>query len=101
GQALRTFTVDNNAPNAPNNLRLQVRSTGSFVSNNGWTNKSDVTALWDSNNIEPVTYEYQYWNDVPSSPYNSGNRWTTPSPTESYAGTVNQGDGKHYYCVVA
>lgn len=101
GQALRTFTVDNSAPNAPNNLKLQIRSTGNFVGNNGWTNKSDVTALWDSNNTEPVTYEYQYWNDVPTSPYNSGNRWTNSVSSPEYAGVVNQGDGKHYFCVVA
>lgn len=97
----RKFFIDNTAPNVPNNLRLQVRSTGNFVGQNGWTNRSDVTALWNSNNTEAVTYEYQYWNDVATSPYNSGNRWTTSSATEMYAGTVNQGEGKHYFCVVA
>lgn len=97
----RKFFIDNTAPNTPNNLRLQVRSTGNFVGQNGWTNQSDVTALWNSNNTETVTYEYQYWNDVTTSSWKSDNRWKTNSTTELYAGTVNEGQGKHYYCVVA
>lgn len=95
------FTIDNQAPQPPNNLRLQVRSNGKFINFDGWTNKNDVTALWDSNNTEPVTYEYQYWNDISTSAYNSGNRWKTPRPDAQYAGVVNQGEGKHYFCVVA
>lgn len=97
----RKFLIDNTAPNTPNNLRLQVRSTGNFVGQNGWTNHSDVTALWNDNNTEAVTYEYQYWNDVTTSSWKSDNRWKTNSATASYAGTVNEGEGKHYYCVVA
>lgn len=97
----RKFLIDNTAPNTPNNLRLQVRSTGNFVGQNGWTNHSDVTALWNGNNTEAVTYEYQYWNDVTTSSWKSDNHWKTNSATASYAGTVNEGEGKHYYCVVA
>ena len=100
-QQERTIYVDNTAPNAPNNLRAQVRSTGNFVGLNGWTNRPDVTALWNSNNTEVVTYEYQYWNDVATSHYNSGNRWLTNRTTTLYPGTVNQGEGKHYFCVIA
>ena len=95
------FTIDNQAPQPPNNLRLQIRSNGNFINNDGWTNKKDVIALWDSNNSEPVTYEYQYWNEVSTSVYNSGNRWKTLRPESQYVGVVNQGEGKHYFCVVA
>lgn len=95
------INYDHTAPAAPNNLRLQIRSNGNFVTNNGWTNHADVTALWNSNNTEPVTYEYQYWNDVPTSPYNSGNHWKNLVSNPQYPGTVNQGDGLHHYCVVA
>ena len=95
------FTIDNQAPQLPNNLRLQIRSNGSYIANDNWTNKSDVTALWDSDNSEQVTYEYQYWNDVPSSVWKDDHRWKMPTNSTEYAGVVNQGDGKHYFCVVA
>lgn len=95
------FTIDNQVPQSPNNLRLQIRSNGNYIENNGWSNKNDVTALWESNNEEAVTYEYQYWNEVLTSIYNSGNRLKNLLSDSKYAEVVNQGEGKHYFCVVA
>jgi hypothetical protein len=95
------MTIDSKAPSAPSELKLSVTSSGLAIANNGYTNTSDVTVSWENGTTEPVTYVYKYWNDVASSTYRQSTPWSNPLANTSYAGVVNEGEGKHFFCVVA
>jgi len=94
------FGPNHPIPNAPTNLRMKVTSTGKAIPNGSTTKASDVTALWDSGNKEPVTYIYRSWYDN-GSPYNLTNPWTNNTSDALYSGAFNQGPGEAHFDVIA
>lgn len=101
GDVVKEFTIDKTAPNAPNGLSMKVTSSNVNIVDGTSTNKSDVTASWLSNNTEPVTFIYKYWNDITGNQYKVGNEYPVHTSSTSYSGVLNQGQGVHHFCVVA
>lgn len=93
--------IDTTAPDAPNGLSMKVTSSNVNIADGASTNKSDVTASWLSNNTEPVTFIYKYWNDITGNQYKVGSEYPVLTSSTSYSGVLNQGEGVHHFCVVA
>jgi len=89
-----TFEYDSVAPDAP------VLGVNGLVSG-GATNQSSVTAIWNKPSSDVVRYEYKYWNEIPASPWNASNPWTTSVTGESRTGDFTEGEGKHFLQVRA
>ncbi|HRQ06923.1 MAG TPA: hypothetical protein PK000_02090, partial [Candidatus Saccharibacteria bacterium] len=98
---VKAFTIDKTAPNVPNNLSMKVTSSGVNIPDGSSTNKNGITASWASNNTEPVTFIYKYWNDIIGNQYKVGSEYPVSTSSTSYAGVINQGQGVHHFCVVA
>jgi len=89
-----TVTVDNTAPDAP-----VLGITG--LTSGQTTNQSSVTAIWNKPNADVVKYEYKYWNEISTSPWNASNPWTVEVTGESRLGDFTEGEGKHFIQVRA
>ena len=95
-----TFTIDKTRPAAPTNLAVRVTANGAYIPNNGYTNQKNVTASWKNGANEDVTYIYNYWK-TEGSRWTESNKWPHPTSQPSYAGSYNQDEGVHKFCVVA
>lgn len=89
------FTIDTTAPDAP---VLTVPGLNSGDATNSYT----VEATWTAPE-GAATYDYKYWNDIPTSAYNSeSSAWIAAGLTgTSRVGEFNQGEGTHYLQVRA
>lgn len=95
---IKTFTIDKTAPAAPSNLGWT--NTNGAVANGGTTNLYEGVASWDASEDTDVAYYiYQYWND--GSTHTETNPWTTSVSGLSLPGVFNQGQGTHYFSVIA
>ena len=90
-------TVDNEYVAAP---ELKVRVGATDLANGDATSSDTITAYWDKPDYAE-TYEYQYWNDISTSPWNAGNPWTTTVNTEERTGSFTEGEGTHFVRVRA
>ncbi|MEO5950429.1 MAG: Ig-like domain-containing protein [Candidatus Saccharimonadales bacterium] len=95
------MTIDSAAPAAPQNLTLKD-SHNNVITNNGATGSSDVTISWIGVD-DAAHYEYKYWNNIPSSAYNTEASAYIVDNGQSLtrSGTFNQGEGTHYIQVRA
>src|SRR5690606_34347813 len=95
------YYYDQTAPQAPTNLGWTTDS-GKSLAEGSATNEFAGTAAWDASSSSDINhYLYNYWNDITSSPYNDlATAWTSTAGL-SLAGVFNQGEGVHYYCVMA
>ncbi len=99
--SLWRITVDNTAPTAPTNLSWTT-AKNNIIPNGGATKEVSGTASWDASASSDVDhYIYKYWNAIDGNQYKVGSEYTTTVNTTSLAGVFNQGEGTHYYCVVA
>lgn len=95
-----TLSVDATIPAAPV-LSLST-AQGTALSTGGFTNKSDVVATWTKPAGDIAKYEYAYWNNIPSSQYNTENKaWMTDVNDITRSGAFDQGEGTHYIKVRA
>lgn len=93
--------IDMDAPAAPTNLSWTT-AKGNVISNGGTTKEVSGTASWDASASSDVDhYIYKYWNAIDGNQYKVGSEYTTNVNGVSLPGTFNQGEGTHYYCVVA
>lgn len=91
------------APAVPTGLGW-TDSNGDAVLDGGTTNLENGIASWDENTEEDFShYIYKYWNDIESSSYNDeASAWTVNNgDSNSRSGSFNQGEGTHYFCIVA
>ena len=95
-----TLSVDATIPAAP---VLSLGTTqGTPLTTGGFTNKSDVVATWTKPTGDIAKYEYAYWNNIPSSQYNTEDKaWTTDVAGITRSGAFDQGEGTHYMKVRA
>lgn len=99
--SLWKLTIDNTAPIAPTNLSWTT-AKGNVIANGGTTKEVSGTASWDASVSSDVDhYIYKYWNAIDGNQYKVGSEYTTNVNGVSLPGTFNQGEGTHYYCVVA
>ena len=89
-----SFVYDSVAPDAP-----VLSVTG--LTSGATTNQSNVTATWNKPSSDTVKYEYRYWNEIPTSPWNAANPWTVEVTGESRTGNFTEGEGKHFMQVRA
>lgn len=89
-----SFVYDTVAPDAPT-LGVTGLTSGQA------TNQSSVTATWNKPNADVAKYEYKYWNEILTSPWNVSNPWTTLVIGESRTGDFTEGEGKHFLQVRA
>ncbi len=96
------YTLDSQAPAAPTSLGW-TDSDSNTVAHDGYTNLYNGTAFWAASSSGDVShYIYKYWNDISGSPYNDeASAWTSNTGGAALPGAFNQGEGKHYFCVVA
>lgn len=96
------YYFDKTPPAAPTALGWKD-SSNNDVPHDGITNKYSGTAYWTASSSSDVSYYiYKYWNDIPASPYSDeASAWTTTTGGTTLPGEFNQGEGKHYFCVVA
>lgn len=90
-------------PAVPTGLGWSDSNTDSVV-NGGTTDLVAGTASWSANTEADFShYVYRYWNAIPNNAYNS----TTTAyvvnngSSTSRSGSFNQGEGTHYFCVIA
>lgn len=94
-------TIDTKTPAVPTNLSWKDASNHT-VANNGYTNTYSGTAGWQDSSNDVDHYIYKYWNDIPSSPYQSeATAYTAAVSGTSLSGVFNQGEGVHHFCVEA
>jgi hypothetical protein len=66
------------------------------------TKDQNGTATWQASMSDDVTgYIYKYWNDIPGNQYKETTPYEVSLSGTSLAGSFNQGEGTHYFCVVA
>lgn len=95
------FTIDNTAPVAPSNLSWTT-AKGNVIANGGTTKEVSGTASWDASASSDVDhYIYKYWNAIDGNQYKVGSEYDPNVNGVSLPGTFDQGEGTHYYCVVA
>lgn len=95
------MTIDTVAPEAPTDLSWTT-SSSNVIANGGITDEYSGTASWTASVSSDVDhYIYKYWNAIDGNPYKVGSEYTTTVGGVSLAGSFNQGEGVHYYCVVA
>lgn len=95
------FAIDNTVPAVPASLSWKT-FTNKVIPNGGATKEVSGTASWDASASSDVDhYIYKYWNAIDGNQYKVGSEYTTTVNTTSLAGVFNQGEGTHYYCVVA
>lgn len=112
---VQQFTVDNSeegggsedgdmqAPAVPTGLGWND-SNNNPVADGGTTELVSGTAVWDANTEPDFShYIYKYWNAIPGSAYNSTSTAyvVNNGASNSRGGSFNQGEGTHYFCVVA
>lgn len=93
----RQFTIDTTAPAKVEGLAV-FDDDGEVTDGN--TNDYSVTTKWDAI-ADAVKYEYCYWNDIATSPYNEGNCYTSFPTSNQQPGVFNQGEGIHHIKVRA
>lgn len=87
GSALRTFYVDNNAPNKPQNLSWT--GTNGHVASGGATNSKIGTLSWKAANPSDVDhYVYKFWTNIAGYQDDANNPWS-----DSYSYVVKTADG--------
>ncbi len=97
------YFYDATAPDAPTGLGW-TDSDSVGIPHTGHTNLFNGVASWSASSSSDVShYIYKYWNDIPSSPYNDeASAWVAGGiGGTSLPGVFNQGEGVHYFCVVA
>lgn len=96
------MTIDMAAPAVPTGLKW-TDANGTDVANAGSTDSGSGTASWDANTDADFDhYIYKYWNDISSSPYSDeSTAWPANVSSNQLAGVFNQGEGTHYFCVIA
>jgi len=95
--------MEDHTPAVPTNLGWND-SNSNPVSNGGTTELVSGTALWDANTEPDFNhYIYKYWNNISTSAYNStSSAWTVNNgATNSRSGSFTEGEGTHYFCIVA
>lgn len=94
--------VDTTAPAVPTGLAW-TDSNNDDVPDGGTTALFAGTASWNANEESDFDhYIYKYWNDITTSPYrDEATSWSTVTGGTSLGGVFNQGEGVHYFCIVA
>lgn len=93
------ITYDSTPPSEPTNLSWKG-SDNIVVPNNGYTRLYSGTAMWQGVS-DADHYIYKYWNEIIGSPYKEATPWSTTTNGSSLGGVFNQGEGKHYFCIIA
>ncbi|MBP6880811.1 hypothetical protein KBC31_04250 [Candidatus Saccharibacteria bacterium] len=92
------FMVDSTAPAAPTNLDWRNSAGISATS----TSDQNGTASWQaSSSTDVAKYVYRYWNDIPGNQYKEATPYSSDVNGTSLAGSFNQGQGVHHFCVIA
>lgn len=99
--SLWKVTIDNTAPAAPTNLSWTT-AKNNVIANGGTTKEVSGTASWDTSTSSDVDhYIYKYWNAIDGNQYKVGSEWPAIVYGTSLPGSFTEGEGTHYYCVVA
>jgi|GEM_PF-5814224 len=94
--------TDTTAPAAPTGFGWKD-SLANVIAYGGVTDDESGLAYWDANTESDFDhYIYKYWNDISSSSYNDeASSWSVDAGSNEMAGVFNQGEGTHYFCVMA
>ncbi len=97
----RTFTIDNTAPAAPTDL-LWTTASGHVLSIGNITNEVSGSASWTASTSSDVDhYLYKYWKAIDGNAFKQGSEYLEQIGGTSLWREFNQGEGVHYFCVVA